>query len=191
MIRFLALQLIKKDKTLILKFANIVVSSKNRVRLLTRTLGSIAIGVVGALVSIFPVAIFLTVFYFYEIENCGYNYEAHFQKLPQNQPIEIYTEHQNGNLIISGNDDARQVEIYTPSNSENIFIESKKVTGEKIVRKSYKPTSKKAKEVLFSEFQKTDPVLSQFKNLDEPHIPKKSCNLPPEDLHNLINIRID
>ena len=115
----------------------------------------------------------------------------HIVNLIKLEPIEIYTEHQNENLIISGNDDARQVEIYTPSNSENIFIESKKVTGEKIVCKSYKPTRKKTKEVLFSEFQKTDPVLSKFKNLDEPHVPKKSCNLQPEDLHDLINIRID
>jgi hypothetical protein len=58
MVRFLALQLIKKDKILILKVANIVVSSKNRVRLLTRTLGSIAIGVISALVSTLPVVIF-------------------------------------------------------------------------------------------------------------------------------------
>jgi len=47
------------------------------------------------------------------------------------------------------------VEIYTPLKSENKLIESNKATGEKIVRKN-----KKAKEVQFYEFRKTDPVLS-------------------------------
>ena len=59
----------------------------------------------------------------------------------------------------------------------------------KIVKKSYKLSGKKAKEVKFSEFKRTDPLLSQFKDLLEPDIPQKSC--PINDVHDIIDIRID
>jgi hypothetical protein len=52
MIRFLALKLINEDQTLIVKIGNIVVSSNNRARLITRVIGSSLIGFVGAIFSL-------------------------------------------------------------------------------------------------------------------------------------------
>lgn len=182
MIRVLALKLINEDQTLIVKIGNLVVSSNNRARLITRMIGAIVIGFVGAISSLLPYAVFMVVVFFTETENCGYECDAHFRKLPPTEPIEIYAEQPNGNLVITGNDGARQVEIYIPSKSANEVIESNK--GEKIVKKSYRLGRKKVKEVQFSEFRKTDPILSQFKNLDEPDVSQKSC--PINDVHGII-----
>ena len=44
-----------------------------------------------------------------------------------------------------------------------------------------------AKEIPFSEFKKTDPVLSQFKDLTEPDVQQKPCLI--NDLHDIIDIK--
>jgi len=177
LIRFFALKLIDEDQTLIVKIGNLVVSSSNRARLITRTIASIVIASVAAISSLTSYGVLMAVIFFIETENCGYNCDTHFQKLPRNEPIEIYEERPNGHLVIAGNDDARQVEIYIPSQSANEVIETNKQAGEKVVTKSYRPARKKAKQVKFSEFRKTDPILSQFESLEEPYVPNKSCSI--------------
>jgi hypothetical protein len=186
MIRFLALNLLSKDQTLIVKIGNVVVSSNNRVRLLTRFLGTAVIGFVGGLIASAPYAIFMAVVYFDQTTNCGYDCDAYFEHLPKEVPVNIYAEQSAGNLIIAENNDARQVEIYIPSGEKVIYtnICKKPVTS---VTRNYKPSRKKAKEVKFSEFQKTDPVLSQFKDLVEPQIPQKPCLA--SDVHDVLDIR--
>ena len=57
-------------------------------------------------------------------------------------------------------------------------------SGQEIVKRSYKRSRKKARTVKFSEFKKTDPVLSQFKDLPEPDVPQKSCRI--NDIHDII-----
>ena len=129
----------------------------------------------------------MVLIFFEGTQNCGYNCDAHFQHLPQEAPVTIYAEKSAGHLTITDNNEARQVEIY---NSDKLPDEvSSTNTGQKIVKKSYKPSRKKAKEVKFSEFIKTDPVLSQFKDLPEPDVPPKSCLI--NDVHDIIGVEIE
>lgn len=186
MMRFLALNLIKNDQSLIAKIGNVVVLSNNRARLFTRTSGAVVFGLVGAVFSTLTYAIFMVLLYFDLTQNCGYKCEDYFEHLPQyqDQPVRIYTEKLTGNLAIVGNDDARQIQIYTPLKaSDEIIISS---TGEAKVTKNYKKSRKKAKQVKFSDFKKKDPVLSTFKDLEEPFVPQNLC--PINDIH---DIRID
>jgi hypothetical protein len=148
MIRFLALKLISEDKTLIVKIGNVVFSSSNRVRLLTRLSGSPVLGLLGAVFSIFPYAIFMALIYFSLTENCEYDCDAYFQHLSKEVPVEIYAQQSSGHLVISENNDARQVSIYLPSKSQDEIIHIN--NRQALVTRSYKPSRKKAKKVTFS-----------------------------------------
>jgi hypothetical protein len=187
MIRFLALKLISEDQTLIVKIGNMVISSSNRVRLLTRVAGTAVIAFIGAVFSILPYAILMALIYFTETQNCGYNCDHYFQNLPKEMPVTIYAEKSTGHLIISENDDAHQVEIYIPSKTPDEVIHSS--SEQKIVKTTYKLSRQKAREVKFSEFKKTDPVLAQFKDLPEPEVRQKSCSI--NDIHDIIDIRVN
>jgi hypothetical protein len=187
MMRFLALKLLKNDQSLIAKIGSVVVSSTNRARLLARVSGAAMIGFLGALVSTLPYAILLVLIFFESTENCGYKCDHYFDNIPQDQPVRIYDEKPTGHLAIAGNDDARQIEIYTPSKASDEVISSS--TGKTKVTKSYNKSTKKAKEVKFSDFKKKDPVLSSFKDLEEPSVPQKLC--PIKNPHDIIGIRID
>ena len=189
MLRFLALKLINNDQTLIVKIGNIIVSSNNRTRILARVSGSAIIGFVGALFSIFPYAVLMMVIYFNTTENCGYKCSDYFETLPKEGHVELYKKESTGHVFIAGNDDAKQIEIYTPSKSaDKVTVTGR---GNEIVKKTttYNKVRKKAKQVNFSDFKKTDPVLSSFKDLEEPKIPQKNC--PINDVHDIINIRVD
>ena len=179
LIRFFALTLLNKKESLIVKIGNVVGSSENRARFLTRVIGASLTGIFAAASTLVPYAVLVTLFIFIETENCGYNCDDYFQKLPTNDPVEVCVERPNGNLVltgITGNDDARQVEVYIPSESVKEIPEiNPENIKEKIVKKIYRRTRKKAKEVKFSEFRKTDPILSQFENLEEPIVPQRSC----------------
>jgi hypothetical protein len=96
--------------------------------------------------------IFRTLIYFERIQNCGYNCDAYFQHFPKEVPVKIYAEQSAGQLIITENNDAHQVEIYTPAKlpDEVMYMN----TGQKVVKKSYELSRKKAKEIKFSEFKK-------------------------------------
>ena len=41
----------------------------------------------------------------------------------------------------------------------------------------------------FSDFRKTDAILSAFTDLEEPYVPQKVC--PVNDPHDLLDVRID
>ena len=56
MIRFLALKLLNQDQTLVVKIGNIVVSSNNRARLITRLAGTTIIALLGAILQALPYA---------------------------------------------------------------------------------------------------------------------------------------
>ena len=187
MLRFLALKLINNDQTLIVKIGNVLLSSNNRARLFARVSGSVMIGFVGALCSIFPYAVLMMVIYFSSTENCGYKCSDYFETLPKEGHVEIYKKEPTGHVFIAGNDDARQIEIYTPSKSaDEVTIGSNGVIKRTT---TYNKVRKKAKQVNFSDFKKNDPVLSNFKDLEEPKIPQKIC--PINDAHDIINIEVD
>lgn len=185
--RFLALKLINNNQSVIVKIGNIVVSSNNRVRISARVLGTAVIALVGGLFAAFLYAIFMALIYFDATENCGYKCSDYFEHLPKEGPVRIHVEKPTGNLVIVGNDDARQVEIYTPLkvSDEIILSDNVKTT----ITKSYSKSQKKAKEVKFSDFKKTDPVLATFDNLEEPAVHQKPCLT--YDPHDVIGIRID
>jgi len=185
--RFLALKLINPDQTLIVKIGNIVLSSSNRARLLVRIMGSAAIGIIGALFATLPYAILLVILYFNGTENCGYNCDAHFEHLSQEAPISIHADDSVGHLVISDNNEARQVQIYTPSGVEEEVIST--TEDHKVISRKFERSRKKAKEVKFSDFKERDPVLSKFKDLPEPDIPQTPCLI--NDVHDVIGIRID
>jgi len=119
MIRFLALKLISEDQTLIVKIGNVVVSSNNRIRLLTRIAGTILIGVAGALAAIIPSAILLAILFFEETQNCGYYCGGNMKSTyHQTKALEFLTSLQDikpliqfksmENLVISANFDNLQ-----------------------------------------------------------------------------------
>jgi len=187
MLRFLALKLINNDQTLIVKIGNIIASSNNRARLFARVSGSAIIGFVGALFSIFPYAVLMMILYFNTTENCGYKCSDYFERLPKEGHIESYQKESTGHVFIAGNDDAKQIEIYTPLKSaDEVTLRSNGVVKK---TRTYSKVRKKAKQVNFSDFKNTDPVLSSFKDLEEPKIPQKNC--PINDVHDIINIRAD
>lgn len=177
MMRVLALGLIKNDQSIIVKIGNLIVSSDNRVRLSARVLGATIIGFTGAIFSTLPYAILICMLYFNVTEDCGYKCSDYFERLPKEGPVRICEKEPTGHLVILGNDDARQMEIYTPSKISDKVILSD--TGETTITKSYSKSRKKAKEVKFSDFKNKDSVLSAFKDLEEPVVPKKPCLINP------------
>ena len=187
MLRFLALRLINNDQTFIVKIGNIIASSNSRARLFARASGSVIIGVVGILFSIFPYAALMMAIYFNTTENCGYKCSDYFEQLSKNGPVEIYGKSSTGHLVIAGSDDARQLGIYIPSKAaDEVTISS---NGQLRTTKTYTKVRKKAKQVDFSDFKNTDPVLSSFKDLEEPKVPQKNC--PINDVHDSIKILVD
>lgn len=178
MMRFLSLMVLRKNNaSFIAKFGKYVISSENRARLLARFFGASVVGVVTGLISSItyavPYAVFILTLLFDLTVNCNYNCNNYFEKLPQEQIVRVYAEKSNENLIITGNAEAQQIEIYIPSKAQPIITDSE--TGKKVVQKTYKLSRKKAKQVNFSEFKKTDPVLASFQNLEEPNVPQKTC----------------
>jgi hypothetical protein len=186
MMRFLALKLINNDQTLLVKIGNIVASSNNQAQLFSRVAGSAIIRFLGALVATLPYGILMVLLYFNATENCGYKCSDYFEQLPKEGPAKIYGEESTGRLFIGGKDDARQIEIYIPSKTADELAVSS--DGELKMTKTYSKVRKKAKEVKFSDFKQTDPVLSSFKDLKEPEVPEKNC--PINDLHNMIDIAV-
>ena len=187
MIRFLALKLINEDQNLILKIGNIVFSASNRIRLMTRIVGTSIIAFVGAIFMNLPFAILMVLVYFDQTQYCGYNCDAHFQHVSENDAINIYAEKPAGHLAISGNDEARQVAIYNPTKT---VVKPSGVSGERrIVEKEYQRSRKKAKEIKFSDFKKTDPVLSKFQDLPEPEVQQKVCKA--NEIHQVFDIKVD
>ena len=187
MIRFLVLKYLNTDQTLIVKMGNFIVSSNNQARLIARVSGSAIMGFVTGLLAAFSYGIFMTVIFFNLTENCSYRCSDFFEQLPKEGPIQIVENQSTGNLVIGGNDDAKQVQFYTPTSATNKVTVN--ANGELEETKIYNKARTKAKQVNFSDFKKTDPVLSKFDGLEEPIVPQRFC--PIDDPHDIINIRID
>jgi hypothetical protein len=190
MVRFLSLRLIKDEKTLLLQIGDSFLSSSNRVRLMIRLIGISLIAFVSACFSlVIPYAVFMSLIYFDLTTDIGHNCEYYFDRFPKSAPVSIYSQQGNGHLIISSNTESRQVAIYVPTTSSPDKIVQVDVDGaQKLVTKTYKPARKQAKEVLFSEFRKADPILSRFHELEEPEIPQRT---PKINIHNIFDLRID
>ncbi len=189
LIRLLALRILIKDEPKIIKFRNALVSSSNFARLKIRVIGSSTLSLLCYMSSSLTYLVFLILLLFQETENCGYNCHDYFQQLPKTTPIEILAEQPGGHLVIAENDYTKQVEIYIPDkSSEKVNVIDSK-TGEQMIKvtKNYKLSSKKAKEVKFSEFRKTDPVLSAFK--EEPKVPQRPC--PVSDISDVIDLSLE
>ena len=188
MLRFLALRLINNDQTLIVNIRNILVSSTNRARLVARVSGGVVVGIIGAIFSMLPYAAFAALVYFENTKNCGYKCSNYFEQFPKEGPIRIYGNHEgqsNGHLVIADNNDARQLEFYIPSNAADEVTTSS--NGELRRTQSYKKIQrKKMKQVNFQDFKQTDPVLSSFKDLEEPQIPEKKCSI-----QDAINVQVE
>lgn len=189
MIRFLALSLLSNDQTFIVKIGNILASSNNRIRLFARLMGAGVIGFLGALFSTLPYAVLIMVIYFDTTENCGYKCSDYFEELPKEGPVNIYEEKSTGHIFIGANDDARQIAVYVPSkNANEVSVNSD--GSLKPTKQRFKKVRSKAKQVSFSDFKKTDPVLSSFSDLEEPDVPQNRCPIS-DDVHDVIGIRID
>lgn len=191
LIRFLVLNLIRTDpdQTLMGKIGNILISSKNRIRLFVRMMGTAAFGSLGALFSTLPYTALMMIIYFDTTENCGYNCSDYFEQLPKEGPVNIYEEKSTGHIFINTNDDARQIAVSIPSKASN-EVAVRSDGSLKTTKQSYNKVRLKAKQVRFSDFKKTDPVLSSFSDLEEPDVPQKSCPIS-DDIHDAIGIRID
>jgi len=158
-----ALTLIKTDRSLILKVGNIIAS------------GASIIVLTGTWLSVFSYSLLVMIVYFLNTENCGYQRSDYFEQLPEEGPVKIYEKESTGHLLVAGNDKGKQIEMYVPSKAADEVT----VSSNEEVRKTktYTKVRKKAKQVNFSEFQRTDPILSNFDNLEEPEIPQRTCQL--------------
>lgn len=178
MVRFLALHLSNKKTPILLQFGNLVATTDNQVRLLTRVVGGLLLGALGVAVESLGYAIFAMIIYLNLTADCGfYNCDNYFQEIPstpgteisivgeqmrQQRPLIIHAEKLEGNLAIAGNDQAKQLELYVPSEKQTFSS-----------HRAYQRAKKQPKLVRFSDFKNSDPVLSSFKNLEEPDVPKK------------------
>lgn len=187
LVRFIALKLINNEQTLLVQVGNIIASLNNRAKIIARVAGAAAMGFLGALFTCLPYAVLMMVIYFDVTENCGYDCVNYFEKIAGKDPITIYAEKPTGNLLIGNNDEARQVAIYVPSKAKEKIEMTK--NGDLKTTKTYTKVIKKAKEVKFIDFQRTDPVLSRFADLEEPKVPQKKC--PVSDLHDIIDINVE
>ena len=115
------------------------------------------------------------------------NVQIILSNFPKRRLLKFIAKKSTGNIFIVGNNDDRQIEIYTPSKAANeVSISNNR---ELKTTKTYTKVRKKAKEVKFSDFQQTDPVLSSFKDLKEPIVPQKIC--PINDVHDVIDIQVE
>lgn len=179
MIRFLALQLISKNKPsrLVEIVGTLRTVSENPVRLIMRSLGAIVLGTVAAVGNMLPYGIILMLMYFDATKNCGHICSNYFEQLPKDQITKIFEgkERVGPQLVIAGNDEARQVEIYEPTPTPD--KETVSPSNERQITKSYRKSRKQAKVVKFSDFKKKDKVLSSFDNLEEPYVEQQACEL--------------
>lgn len=189
MMRFLALKLLENSSKapLLIKIGNSVISSDNRNRLLVRSIGSTAIGILSSLYGLVGYGILIIILFFDSTQNCGYKCSNYFEQLPDDQPVRIFADKPTGQFVIAGNDDASQVEIYTPLPTSEEKVNTN--NGEVKVSKTYAKSRKKAKQVNFNDFKKTDKVLSAFDDLEEPYVPQKVC--PIENVENIIDVTIE
>ena len=181
MIRFLALKLLKNDKHLVVKVGSLLVSTQSRNRICTRISSSFLIGIMAGIGATVSYGIVLMLLVYSLSGNCGYPCQT-YERLPSAGPVRVFEKQSTGHLIIAGKDVARPVEIYLPSPDRNQIETIQKSNNgfEKTTHDS--PSRTKARAVNFSDFKKTDPVLSAFDNLEEPIVPQKVCDLSIDNM---------
>lgn len=180
--RFLAVNVLAKNDSLIIRVGQTIFSTDNKIRLFVRALGGVALGTLAAIVGLVPYFILLAIAYFDSTENCGRPCDNYFEKLPKQEIVKAYTKTENSNLFIAGNDEARQIQIYVPQGKPQVVSSGEK--KQSIVQQKYKPSRKWAKQVNFADFKRNDPVLSSFQNLEEPYVEQKVC--PLNDISDVI-----
>jgi len=181
MMRFLALRFINNDQTIIVKVRNLILSSRNRVRLLTRVSLSASAGIIAVLASSFAYGLLILLLFFDSTQHCAFKCEDYFDRLPPDEvSVRVYSKEPAGQLVIASNDDARQVDIYTPAKISDPEVLS--ATNEVQQKITHRKSRIKAKQVKFSDFRRIDPVLSAFENLEEPIVPQKVCPFSEEGL---------
>ena len=171
LMRFIALKMLKPEESIWEVGINNIVLTDNRNRLIVRVLASIAVGLANLAIGSLFYGL-LGIFMAWDgTEYCGMNCDRYFEQLPK--PSEhitrVYSRQPNGNLIISGNDESRQVEIVVPSTMHQIIEGNSQDVAKR-------PRSRvKAKRVDFSDIVKNDPVLGAFDQLEEPDVPQREC----------------
>jgi hypothetical protein len=97
--------------------------------------------------------------------------ERYFEQLPKTteQVIDVIAEDANEEMLVITASESEKVKVFT---SEKDLI---KVKDEESYINRFKPSNKRAKRVNFSDFKRTDPVLSQFPNeaLEEFEVPER------------------
>jgi hypothetical protein len=175
-----------QDQNLLIKTGNLLFLSESRFRVLLRIIVSAGVGLLGGLASTLPYGILLLLATYDLSDSCIYRCDKYFEHLPKNDvPVKVYTEkvESRGQLIITNSEEP--VEIYIPDVSKPLIkkteasVETCKTDSQVRTNKKYKKLKKPAKMVKFSEFRKTDPVLSKFndQNLEEPYIPQQNCKI--------------
>jgi len=161
--------------------------SNNRAWFSARVIESSLIRFFGDLLATLPYAILAAIVFFDSTQNCGHRCFQYFKQLPVEEPIQVHGQGSTGHIVIVENDDARKIKFYTLSKVQDKIIISGN-TGLKST-KTYTKIRTKAKQVRFSDFKKTDPVLSSFEKLEEPKVPQKYCSI--NDIHDIIDIQLD
>lgn len=161
-----------RNPSILLKAGNLLVSTNNQSVLKARIVTTFAVAVFAKLTALVGYSILILLLVFQETSYVPC--DRYFEKLPtDSKTIDVIVEKDTRSLLITGNDDARQVEIYVP---EREIVESTRGTVKTYIRK-YKRSPKKVREVKFSDFRKNDPVLSKFDQdrgeIDEPLVPEK------------------
>ena len=97
-----------------------------------------------------------------------YNCDRYFKELPAH---EIMVASDRNNLIIS--DEPTKISLFVPVPKSQKIMDTLD-SDVKFVGQNYRKSRKKAKVVKFRDFQRTDPILSRIRNLDEPEVPPKN-----------------
>jgi len=107
MVYLLALRLIKHNSALITQIGNVVLSSNNRVRFFIQVVASAVTRILAISLNLFSYFILLMIFTFDSNANCIYRYDDSFEYIHKYQSTKVLAEKYTGQLVITGNDDAR------------------------------------------------------------------------------------
>lgn len=170
-IRFLALKLINHDQPLTTKIGNVIVIAKSRIRFFARACGAILLGTLAGLINSLNYDVLALTLYYSATENCGYQSNNYFEQLSKDRPLIVYGKESTGHLVIAKDDSKRLIEFDISIDTSIDIIPTGKVRQ----TKTYKKSQTKAREVQFSDFEKTDLLLSDFEDGIKPEVPQRIC----------------
>ena len=190
-IKFLARHFIREDRLVVGRVSNIIIGLQNAPRFFFRVVGSILAGMAAASTASVTLGIF-AIINMYMLTTPIPGCPKHFKEISSNSnsdEIEIFVANDRNNLIVSS--EADKVVLYNPivNTRKEKIIPKESGVKEIQIRQRYQKSKRPAKQVKFSDFKKTDPVLSKFDTLDEPEI-KQSKNLfrvDPEIVRGIID----